>query len=412
MPFSCHTEAGGRAYLLVAIALLLSTLASAQRLPGRNDRFPGVEVVRRPLGDIDFEMLRKPDTVTVFVLGDLMCHGKMMRSAHAIYARTHSGASIDNPYHFDFSTFFCRLGDRISGADVAVGNLEFPFAGPPFSGYPSFSTPDCYAEYAANEGFDVILTANNHVLDQGTPGLKRTLDVYDKMEASTSARYTGTARSVQEELERYPLIVNVRDVRLAFVNFTYGTNSGASSAWPKVEKIHRDEILAAIERAREKEADVIIAIPHWGEEYQLRHNAAQEDLARWLVANGVDVIVGSHPHVVQDIAVYQSEYEDGSPKEVPVVYSLGNAVSNQNDLPARLEGCVTLRIVSHRGKTRVLPDPCLEFLWCTKAGMIDDGYSVVPVEEYAGHPEVWKVAGDYEKMMSTYDSVRKRLGLK
>ncbi|MBR6001998.1 MAG: CapA family protein [Bacteroidales bacterium] len=396
----------------MAIALLLSTLASAQRLPGRNDRFPGVEVVRRPLGDIDFEMLRKPDTVTVFVLGDLMCHGKMMRSAHAIYSRTHSGASIDNPYHFDFSTFFCRLGDRISGADVAVGNLEFPFAGPPFSGYPSFSTPDCYAEYAANEGFDVILTANNHVLDQGTPGLKRTLDVYDKMEASTSARYTGTARSVQDELERYPLIVNVRNVRLAFVNFTYGTNSGASSAWPKVEKIHRDEILAAIERAREKEADVIIAIPHWGEEYQLRHNAAQEDLARWLVANGVDVIVGSHPHVVQDIAVYQSEYEDGSPKEVPVVYSLGNAVSNQNDLPARLEGCVTLRIVSHRGKTRVLPDPCLEFLWCTKAGMIDDGYSVVPVEEYAGHPEVWKVAGDYEKMMSTYDSVRKRLGLK
>ena len=412
MPFNRHTGAGGRAYLLVAIALLLSTLASAQRLPGRNDRFPGVEVVRRPLGDIDFEMLRKPDTVTVFVLGDLMCHGKMMRSAHAIYARTHSGASIDNPYHFDFSTFFCRLGDRISGADVAVGNLEFPFAGPPFSGYPSFSTPDCYAEYAANEGFDVILTANNHVLDQGTPGLKRTLDVYDRMEASTSARYTGTARSVQDELERYPLIVNVRDVRLAFVNFTYGTNSGASSAWPKVEKIHRDEILAAIERAREKEADVIIAIPHWGEEYQLRHNAAQEELARWLVANGVDVIVGSHPHVVQDIAVYESEYEDGSPKEVPVVYSLGNAVSNQNDLPARLEGCVTLRIVSHRGKTRVLPDPCLEFLWCTKAGMIDDGYSVVPVEEYAGHPEVWKVPGDYEKMMSTYDSVRKRLGLK
>ena len=402
-----------REYLLVIVALcLLAPSAYAQRLPGRNDRFPGAEAVRRPLGDIDFEMLRKPDTVTVFVLGDLMCHGKMMRSAHAIYAKTHPGASISNPYHFDFSTFFCRLGDRIRGADVAVGNLEFPFAGPPFSGYPSFSTPDCYAEYAANEGFDVILTANNHVLDQGTPGLKRTLDVYDKMESSTTARYTGTARNEMDEMDRYPLIVDVRDVRLAFVNFTYGTNTGASSAWPKVEKIRKDEILAAIERARAKEADVIIAIPHWGEEYQLRHNAAQEELARWLVANGVDVIVGSHPHVVQDIAVYQAEYEDGTPKEVPVVYSLGNAVSNQNDLPARLEGCLTLKIVSYRGKARVLPDPGLELLWCTKAGMIDDGYSVVPVEEYAGHPEVWKVSGDYEKMMSTYDSVRKRLGLK
>ena len=402
MPFSCHTEAGGRAYLLVAIALLLSTALDAQRLPGRNDRYPGPEVVRRPMGDIDFEMLRRPDTVTVFILGDLMCHGKMMRSAHAIYAKTHPGASIDNPYHFDFSTFFCRLGDRIKGADIAVGNLEFPYAGPPFSGYPSFSTPDCYAEYAANEGFDVILTANNHVLDQGTPGLKRTLEVYDRVEANSTARFTGCARSVQEE---------AKGVRFAFLNFTYGTNCGGSSAWPKVEKIHRDEILAAIGRARAKEADIIVAVPHWGEEYQPRHNSSQEDLARWLVASGVDVIVGSHPHVVQDVVLMEAENEDGTVKEVPVVYSLGNAVSNQNDLPARLEGCVTLRIVSHRGRARVLPDPGLEFLWCTKAGMIDDGYSVVPVEEYSGRPEAWKVPGDYEKMVSTFESVKKTLGI-
>ena len=99
-------------------------------------------------------------------------------------------------------------------------------------------------------------------------------------------------------------------------------------------------------------------------------------------------------------------------KTVPVVYSLGNAVSNQNDLPARIEGCVTLKVVSHRGRARVLPDPGLELLWCTKAGMVDDGYSVLPVREYLGRQDVWKVPEDYTKMVSTYEYVRKRLGIK
>ena len=126
----------------------------------------------------------------------------------------------------------------------------------------------------------------------------------------------------------------------------------------------------------------------------------------------MDVIVGSHPHVVQDIAILEAEFEDGTPKEVPVVYSLGNAVSNQNDLPARLEGCVTLKIVPYRGGARVLSDPGLEFLWCTKPGMVDEGYSVLPVEEYIGRQDVWTVKDDYTKMVSTYDYVRKRIGLK
>ena len=403
-----------REYLhIILLTLLLVPLpAAAQRLPGRNDRFPGPEVVRRPLGDIDFEMLRRPDTVTVFILGDLMCHGKQMKSAHAIYAKTHRGASPENPYHYDFTGFFRRLGDRISGADVAVGNMEFPFGGLPYSGYPVFSTPDGYAQYAASEGFDVMLLANNHVLDRGTAGLRRTLEVYDKMEASSGARFTGAARNAAEEAERYPLIVDVKGIRLAFINFTYGTNSGGSEAWPRVSKIRRTEIAAAIARAREKEADIIIAIPHWGEEYQARHNSSQEELARWLADSGVDVIVGSHPHVVQDIAILEAEFEDGTPKEVPVVYSLGNAVSNQNDLPARLEGCVTLKIVPYRGGARVLSDPGLEFLWCTKPGMVDEGYSVLPVEEYIGRQDVWTVKDDYTKMVSTYDYVRKRIGLK
>ena len=142
---------------------------------------------------------------------------------------------------------------------------------------------------------------------------------------------------------------------------------------------------------------MIIALPHWGEEYQLRHGKAQEDLARWMIGEGVDLIIGSHPHVAQDIQVI-----DGK----TVIYSLGNAVSNQNDLIARLELCaeVTLRILPN-GRADI--QPRVRYLWCTKPGMIDESYTVVPVAAYLEKPEAWQVRGDYENMVATVQKVQK-----
>ena len=123
--------------------------------------------------------LNAPDTVSVIVIGDVMMHTKQL-------ARDHH-------------PFMERIAPALREADFAVANLEFPLGGEPYAGYPAFSTPDYYAWYAGDDcGIDVFLTANNHVLDRGSRGLRRTLDVYQQIRDSLGVLQTGTARDQQE----------------------------------------------------------------------------------------------------------------------------------------------------------------------------------------------------------------------
>jgi len=308
--------------------------------------------------------------VTLWIVGDIISHRAVSKSAEA----------------HGYSSFFKYVEEDLQGADLAIGNMEFPLAGQPYSGYPSFSGPDDFAQYLKDVGFDVLLTANNHMLDKGSAGLRRTIRALDDMDIT----YTGIAADAAADRLRNPLIVRVRDLTFALVNFTYGTNSGADSPWPKVWYMNRKALEPVMARAREA-ADFVLVFPHWGVEYVFRHNAYQEDLARWLVAHGADLIIGGHPHVIQD---YQ-EIEG-----VPVVYSLGNALSNQNDLPARLEAAVTFKIVTRWREDPVLLPPHFTYLWCTKPGMIEDSYAAVPVTLPS---EYWRVPEDFEIMTETFN---------
>ena len=313
----------------------------------------------------------RPDTATVFIVGDIMSHRAVSKSAE----------------EHGYLSFFKHVEDRIEGADLAVGNMEFPLAGKPYTGYPAFSGPDAYAQYLSDIGFDIFLTANNHILDKGTAGIRRTIEVLERK----GLTYAGIAADERADTLLNPLMVHVRGLRIAIVNFTYGTNTGPFDKWPKVNYMRRDDILPALRRARK--ADFVMVFPHWGVEYRHRHDAEQEEMARWLVENGADVVVGAHPHVIQDVQYIG---------DVPVVYSLGNALSNQNDLPSRLEMAVTLRIVIRRDRKPELLEPAFEYLWCTKPGMVEDSYSAVPVtlpESY------WKDKSDYRNMQATYKRI-------
>ena len=354
-----------------------------------------------------------PDTLRVYVIGDIMCHGLMLKSAHALYnEKTDTTASVDDPAAYDWSTLFAPIQDRIEGADLAVGNVEFPFAGAPFTGFPDFSAPESYRDYLTDvAGFDVLLAANNHILDRGKRGLERTLSVYREMEAAGKARFTGIAGDEQEDAAHYPLIVDVKGVRLGIVNFTYGTNYDLAEPWPKVNReTEREEILSAIRTARERDSvDLVLVFPHWGEEYDLHHHAGQESLADEMIASGADAIVGHHPHRIQDMELREVlSPADSSTRLVPIFYSIGNGVSNQNDPEGRIELGVTLLIErAPDGSCRML-QPEWEFLWCTKAGMIlPGGYAVIPVREYLGRPDAWlDRPEDYDKMVSTYHSTK------
>ena len=239
---------------------------------------------------------------------------------------------------------------------------------------------------------------NNHILDKGSEGAARTAGIYRSLEAERGIRFTGLAESDERRADNYPLFIRRKGITLALVNFTYGTNLGYTEHWPKTNYMGmKSEISKALQKAQK--ADFVIALPHWGPEYELRHSEKQEETAVWLAENGADLIIGAHPHVVQDTA---------SINEVPVVYSLGNAVSNMSATNTQLELMVTMKIARHgNGDLEMLPLE-LKWLWCSRPGGFSKSYTVIPVEEYLGKEELWEGRWDYEKMAATFERVKEQ----
>ena len=363
--------------LAVLVGLLLCLSLSAQRLsepykrPSFEDINSFVKAKARPLW--------QRDTVKMVLIGDVMMHSKQLDT--------------------DWSLFLRELTPIFREADITVANMEFPLGGKPYTGYPVFSTPDEYPPVIRDAGIDIFLLANNHVLDKGARGLERTLEKYRGMKG---IQFTGASSTPQEDTTLYPLIVVAKGIRIALVNFTYGTNQGGSEPWPKVNRMNKEDVLSAIGRARRRGADYIIALPHWGIEYNLTHSPSQESWARWLVENGCDAVIGAHPHVVQDATTI-----DG----VPVFYSLGNAVSNMSAQNTRLELLVTLRwAISPDGTTEML-SPETTWLWCTLPGKLTHSYSTIPVEKYLGRRELWMSPDDYDNMVQTLERVGRATGI-
>lgn len=317
------------------------------------------------------------DTVTMFITGDVMMHSRQME--------------------YPMRTFLKGLQGRMDEADISVVNMEFTLAGEPYSGYPSFSAPDSYADYVSRCGADIFLTANNHILDKGIRGLSRTMDIYRKMEDAGRIRFTGVSADSSDNACRYPLTVHAKGIRIALVNFTYGTNVKWDGGWPKVNIADRKDIASALARAKKTGADFLVALPHWGTEYELRHSPSQEIMAEWLVENGADAVVGAHPHVVQDSCVM-----DG----VPVFYSLGNAVSNMSAKNTRIELAVKLIFTRDWNGDLKMLKPEITYLWCTLPGKLTDSYATIAVEDYIGRRDMWKDPSDYDNMIATYINVK------
>jgi len=355
--------------LITVLSLSLGTHCMAQHYWERLIPFPS------PLDS-------RCDTVSVYIIGDVMMHSAQLNC--------------------DFNTFFRDIAPEMRESDICVANMEFTLAGEPYSGYPAFSAPDSYAWYMAGEcGTDIFLTANNHITDKGRTGLARTLEIYDTIRDSLGTRHIGTSRNRDEEEDLSPVIMHCKGLSLAFINFTYGTNSGVS--FGQVSLMDKESVGAAISRAKENNADFIIALPHWGDEYMLRHNGSQEEWAEWLADSGVDIIVGSHPHVVQDTAHV---------KGVPVIYSVGNAVSNMSARNTRLELAVTLRFIHDERKgIKKMLEPELDFLWCTLPGMlVPDSFATVSIKKWASRKNDWLNESDFENMISTLERVRSENG--
>ncbi|MDE7160687.1 MAG: CapA family protein [Muribaculaceae bacterium] len=239
---------------------------------------------------------------------------------------------------YDYSDCFSLIAPDITAADYAVVNLEVPLGGGPhYRGYPCFSAPDSFAEALRDAGFDMMLTANNHCLDSGDRAARRTLAALD----SLGIDHIGTFHDAAQRERFVPFIKDIHGIRFAFLNYTYGTNGISPREGMEVALIDRDRMAREIKLAREAGAEMVVVTVHWGIEYVLLENANQRDLANFLIDQGVDMIIGGHPHVIQPMHIV---HNDKTGKDVLVVYSLGNFISNMKTADTRGGALVKVRV--------------------------------------------------------------------
>lgn len=260
-------------------------------------------------------------------VGDIMGHDNQLHAA----AGDPSKMKSKNMSDFNYETCFRYVQAIFEEADLMVGNLELTLSNKGrYTGYPMFRSPDILATYLKEAGFDLLTTCNNHSNDGFKYGLTHTIDVLD----SLGIEHTGTFKDQAERDSLYPLIVE-KEVdgtrfRLAFINYTYATNGLSTKEPCIVNLIDQNQIYKDIVKAKQAKPDMIIAIMHWGKEYKLDEHKSQVAYTEFLWENGVDVVIGAHPHVIQPIktdTIWDMDSTDF--REVLVTYSLGNFISNQ-----------------------------------------------------------------------------------
>ena len=252
-------------------------------------------------------------TLSISFVGDLMCHSPQMD-----FARVGKDS-------FDFKPAFREIKKFLSASDLTIGNLETTIAGKKnhYSGYPFFNSPAEYLDALKDAGFDLLLTANNHCLDRGKIGIISTVDKI----RSAGMNSIGTYKSQQDRDSIR--IFEINGIKLAVLAYTYGLNGNYISKNEKylVNVIDTNLIKLDIQSARKKNAEVVLVYFHFGEEYQHRPNSFQREVVKFAINCGADLIIGSHPHVIQPLEYFISDKNKIG--EGIVAYSLGNFFSNQ-----------------------------------------------------------------------------------
>jgi len=286
---------------------------------GKKDKQPLEEHPEEQIGEEASNEVKEPQpepdvTVRIRATGDIMFHPSQLDGAYDYKTNT---------YNFEHS--FKAIKSIIREADIAIANFEGTTAGNEvyaYQGYPLFNAPDEALDAIKNAGFDILSTANNHSLDTRKAGIIRTIE-------QIKARGMEPIGTFTSKPETRVLIKDVKGIRFAFMAYTEMVNGLETVLTPEdldvmVNIIDEEKMKEDIIYAKDNNADVIIAYLHWGDEYSRIQAQRQEILADMLFRSGVDIILGSHPHVIQPT---QTLDYDGKTKFI--AYSMGNFLSNQ-----------------------------------------------------------------------------------
>ncbi len=317
-----------RGYLigLIIIALILALIGTTLFTPSRpadNDNVEPPPINPDTGGETD------PETrsATLAAVGCIMGHLTQVEQARTTAA--------DGKTLYDFRPSFDIIAPYLMDPDIAVGNLETTLAGPErgYSGYPTFNTPVEMAANLKEAGFDLLATANNHALDMGLSGLKATVE---NVRAAGLQNF-GTYLSLEDR--QTPLILDVNGINIAFIAYTKTTNGipvpqDHGYAVNYIDNFHDPApMLKEVAAARQAGADVVAVYVHWGHEYHFTPADYQRNLAQRLADSGADLILGSHPHVIQPLEWLTVNEGERAGKRALVAYSMGNFLSNQYHWP-------------------------------------------------------------------------------
>ena len=273
------------------------------------------------------EKLLTPVDVNVMMIGDMLLHTNVQKS----------GIMSDGSYNYDH--LFEHIQEEIEWADLAVVNQEVIIGGKAIGikSYPCFNCVEEVGDAIVKAGFNVVLHATNHTWDMGEKGLTNCLNYWKE---NHPEEIVLGVHATQEDADK--ITVWEKDgFKIAMLNYTYGLNGFKVTQGKEylVDLLDKDKVTDDIRRAKEQ-ADFVIVFPHWGTEYTFKADEMQTEWAQLFAAEGVDLVIGAHPHVVEPVEWVESSQGN----RTLVYYSLGNYVSAQDKAYTMLGGMAKVTI--------------------------------------------------------------------
>ena len=319
---------------LLTAVLVVSALAVSGKIARNNDGvLPSTTQTQTQVTQTTKSQDAK---VTLVAVGDNLIHNTLIDA----------GENGDGSR--DYNSFYEEISPYIKSADIAVINQETMLGGSSFkySGYPQFNTPWEVGEAAINAGFDVFTCATNHSMDIGTAGIEKELEFFEK---HPEVIHIGT--NANEEEYNAITYYEKNGLTFALLNYTYGTNGipVPENKYYCVNLLKKDKVKKDLAVAR-KNADVVIVFPHWGTENSHNTDEQQKKYNKIFSDLGVDIVIGTHPHVLQPVEWIENE-ETG--KKMLVYYSIGNFISHQTNRNQMVGGMAEITVERKGGEIRI-----------------------------------------------------------
>ena len=324
------------------------------------------------------------NSMQLLFIGDVMGHDGQIASAYN-----------EETKKYEFDSCYVYISDILKAHDFAIANLEVTLNCAPYTGYPAFSSPSSLAGALVHNGVNCYVTANNHTADRGKRGVTKTIKALD----SIGVMHTGTFASQKERDKKYPLILEKHGIKIALLNYTYGLNGNPIPEGTIINIIDSIQIKKDIQRAKSVGVDKIIVFVHWGLEYELEPNTEQIKLANYMKQVGADIIIGSHPHVVQRSEFNKTEQQF-------VVYSLGNFISNQRTQPRDGGNMIHIELQKNNDTVSITQAGYILTWVYTPTINNKKKFYVLPVSEYENKPEFFDNAHSFETMQSCVKTMR------